>query len=96
MPTHNEEAKIGCKGIQMPQAWGRDSQEISPLWVSHTAATAAAAAKVFLLDSWPRLPTRLSARGTTGETGAQSDSYWILFITFAELSCASLLLYLLL
>lgn len=42
----------------MPQAWGWDSQEVSLLWVSHTAATAAAAAaKVFLLDSCPRLQT---------------------------------------
>lgn len=54
MPINYEEAKIGCKGIQMPQAWGWDSQEISLLWVSYTAATAAAA-KVFLLDSCPRL-----------------------------------------
>lgn len=40
----------------MPQAWGWDSPEISLLWVSYTAATAAAA-KVFLLDSCPRLQT---------------------------------------
>lgn len=58
MPINNGEAKIGCKGIQMPQAWRWDSWEISLLWGNYTAAAAAAAAaKVFLLDSCPRLPT---------------------------------------
>lgn len=56
MPINNEEAKTGYRGIQMPQAWGWDSQEISLLWVKlHSSSSSIS--QVFLLDSCPRLQT---------------------------------------
>lgn len=87
--------RLDARGSKCPKP--RDGMRIpSLLWVSYTAATAAAAAKVFLLDSCPRLQTPSVSQRNYGRNWIFSGCYWILFITFAELSRASLLLYLLL